>query len=107
MPFGRATADCQLPSTAGGIAQTAAEKEDLYLTNELLTLKRTLEEHQVQRLSKLPTIPFLAACAPLHAALHVRKAIETLLPATKPTGTGATPCPVATGIASLLEECLS
>jgi hypothetical protein len=54
------------------------EKENLYLTNELLTLKRTLEEHQVQRLGKLPTIPFLVVFAPRHAAEHVRKAIETL-----------------------------
>jgi hypothetical protein len=112
MPFGSATADYHatadyLPSTAGGIAQTAAEKRNLHLSNELLTLKRTLEEHQVQRLGKLPTIPFFAEFAPRHAAVHVRKAIETLLPVTNPARAGATPCLVAIGIASLLQECLS
>jgi hypothetical protein len=41
--------------------QTAAEKRNLDLSNELLTLKKTLKHDQVQRLGKLPTIPFLAA----------------------------------------------
>jgi hypothetical protein len=64
MLFGSAApADYHLPSTV-------AEKTNLHLSNELLTLKRTLEEHQVQRLGKLPTIPFLAVFAPRHPAEH-------------------------------------
>ncbi len=61
MPFVSVSAHYHLPPTAGGIVQTAAEKRNLDLSNELLTLKKTLKHDQVQRLGKLPTIPFLAA----------------------------------------------